>query len=830
MIRTRPSSGSRLNITASDLYHYRGSAIQSVYSSSSPLDSVLLANNWWGDTRGADTGFQFQDSLGRASTDRNAAVVFPFSTLPLFPVGTAVGVVTTRDSLLNPVNLGDSIGIYARVIDANGRGVGGQSVTWTPIPGGASSLAPVTSSSDAGGRVNAGWQFTNTAGRLTAHATGGGGFTDYFIDVLPGASTAVNWVLDAARSQGVVTDSNAITFTSTNRTGVVVTHAQDAFGNATQPFNICVTDVNVPGCTFPFPPYGFVDSTHTSGGVDGDTIFFHANVSQPGTFVLRATYSTALGQAVDSVLITMAAIPVGVKIDRDEFTAGVQATPDTALFNALCPGGQPNIYCQREFHAFVVDSGFTPVANQDAVFTWTLVPAAGAPVSVTTRGTPANDSALVTALANGFVRLVVEDTTPNNFGTDTLPILVAQTVSTILVSPDTVSVLVGGTATFTAAAIDAAGDTIPATPIHWRPDNPVNPHMTLVDTATANQATVRLDSTPMGGEYVTAFAVRAPGDTAFGFGQVMNPVLQQFPVGLEPWAIAANSQTHAVYVGHQFGPLYKVDGTSDAVVDSATPGLTIGAVAVNSVTNRVYAATNQGVVVLDGGTLDTIRTVLTGSNSPGVTNLQGLTVDSVNNRIFVTVAPPGAAPMRLLRQIDGATNTFSGANDVALPDTGAGAVFNPADGLVYVAIPDSNLVAVVDPSSHSIVNRIPVGVTPTFVAVNPVTNRVYAVNQASNDLSVIDAASQTVVTTVPLFYNVGSVAVDVTHDRVYVGVINLPYLIVVNGATNGFENILLTGNPSFSEAVRGVVVDGVAGNGKIFTAGYSSGTVSRLAF
>jgi YVTN family beta-propeller protein len=398
------------------------------------------------------------------------------------------------------------------------------------------------------------------------------------------------------------------------------------------------------------------------------------------------------------------------------------------------------------------------------------------------------------------------------------------------VSPDTVSVLVGGTATFTAAAIDAAGDTIPATPIHWRPDNPVNPHMTLVDTATANQATVRLDSTPMGGEYVTAFAVRAPGDTAFGFGQVMNPVLQQFPVGLEPWAIAANSQTHAVYVGHQFGPLYKVDGTSDAVVDSATPGLTIGAVAVNSVTNRVYAATNQGVVVLDGGTLDTIRTVLTGSNSPGVTNLQGLTVDSVNNRIFVTVAPPGAAPMRLLRQIDGATNTFSGANDVALPDTGAGAVFNPADGLVYVAIPDSNLVAVVDPSSHSIVNRIPVGVTPTFVAVNPVTNRVYAVNQASNDLSVIDAASQTVVTTVPLFYNVGSVAVDVTHDRVYVGVINLPYLIVVNGATNGFENILLTGNPSFSEAVRGVVVDGVAGNGKIFTAGYSSGTVSRLAF
>ncbi|HMA42336.1 MAG TPA: invasin domain 3-containing protein [Gemmatimonadales bacterium] len=828
MIRARSGHGSQLTIGTSDLYHYRAQAIEGIYKSASPADSVSATNNWWGDVAGVDTGFSFQDSLGRATTVFGAVRTVPFAAGPFFPVGPAAGVVTTRDSLLNPASLGDSIGIYARVVDANGRGVPG-TVSWTPLPAGASTIAPSSSPSDLGGRVNAGWKFTNTAGRLTAHATGGGGFTDYFIDVQPGVSTAVNWALDAARSQGVVTGPRAITFTSTNRAGVVVTHSHDGFNNATQPFNICFTDLNASGCTFPFPPYGFVDSTHTSGGVNGDTIFFHANVTQPTPFVLRATYTTASGQVEDSVVVTMASIPAGIRIDRDPFSAGVQVVPDTLVLNGLCPGGQPNFYCQRDLAAVVVDSGLSPVPNQDAAFRWTLVPATGAPVTFAPHGA-LSDSALVTAVANGFARLIATDTTTNDFGADTLPILVQQKVSQLLVSPDTVSVLVGGTATFAAVAIDVAGDTVTTAQIHWRPYTPFNPHITITDTATANQATVRLDSTPVGQEYVTAFTVIAPGDTAYGFGQVINPVLKQMPVGLEPWAIAANTQSHTVYVGHQFGPIYKIDGSTDAVVDSVAPGLTVGALAVNSATNRLFAATNQGVVVLDGTTLSTVTTVATGTNSQGVTNLQGLTVDSVGNRIWVTVAPPGAAPQHLLRQIDGATNTFSAGNDVSLPDTGAGAAFNPANGRLYVAIPDSNLVVVVDPGTHAITQRISVGSTPTFVAVNPVTNRVYVINQSSSDLSVIDAGAGTVIATVPLFYFLGGLAVDVVHNRVYVGVVNLPYLLVVNGGTNVFENTLISGDPAFSEAIRGVAVDGQAGNGKIFTSNYGTGTVARLKF
>jgi YVTN family beta-propeller protein len=831
MIRTRNTGGGRLSITGSDLYHYRGSVIQGAFGATLPQDSVQAPNNWWGDVLGADTGFQFQDSLGRASTNRNAVRVFPFASTPFFPIGPAVSVTTTVDSLLNSVNLNDSIGIYARVLDANGRGVLGQTVSWTPIPGGASSIAPVSSVSDLGGRVNAGWQFTNVAGRLTAHATGGGGFTDYFIDVLPGASTVVNWSLVGALSQGTVTAPRAITFTSTNRRGVIVTHSHDASNNATHFFSSCF-DVLGGNC-FTFPQPGVIDSIHSSGGIDGDTIFFHAVLNTPSPFVFRAFYDGPSSQIEDSVVITMTPGVAGVKIDRDQFAFnGVQTAPDTAVFNSLCPG-QPNSFCQQEFRALVVDSGLAPVGNQNAQFQWALLPPTGAPVTFSTRGAPANDSALVTAVANGFVRFIVTDNSSNNFGADTLPVLVQQLPSEVLISPpDSQLVLVGGTATFQGVVVDQGGDTMPTTPIHWRNDFSFNKHLTIIDTATPNQVIVRLDSTPLGAEYIAALAVRGPGDTAYGFARVVNPIIEQQTVGLQPWAIAANAQTHFVYVGHQGGELYQVNGTTNAVTDSTLSGSFVAALVVNSITNRVYAANDQGVEVLDGATLASVTTVPVGTNQQGVTNRQGLTVDSINNRIYVTVDIGSAASLPVLRRIDGTNNTFVTLNDVPLPAKGSSAVFNPANGLVYVAIPDSNLVVAVDPVAHTINKRIPVGNQPFAVAVNPVTNRVYVIDQLFSgqfpfNVYVIDAAAGAVVATVPTSYQLGSVAVDVVNNRVYAGARVNSFLLVIDGTTDTFANLMNVGT-GFFDSEFGVAVD--AGNGHVYTANYSSSGISRLRF
>jgi YVTN family beta-propeller protein len=339
--------------------------------------------------------------------------------------------------------------------------------------------------------------------------------------------------------------------------------------------------------------------------------------------------------------------------------------------------------------------------------------------------------------------------------------------------------------------------------------------------------TVRLDSTPFGGEYVDALAERAPGDTAYGYGELLNPVWIQRTVGLEPWAIAANPQTHAVYVGHQGGQLYRVDGTGEKALDSVSAGAFVAAVAVNPVTDRVYVATDQGLVVLTGA-LGTVTTVGTGTTQRGVTNQQGLTVDSINNRIYLTADIGSAAARPVLRQVDGVGNSVVTAADVDLPALGTGAVFNPADGFVYVAIPDSDLVVAVDPVSHTIAARIPVGTTPQSLALNPVTQKIYVVDAGSEEVSVIAATTQTVVATIPFYYSLGGITVDAVHNRVYVGVSNQPYALLVDGATDTWQTVLPTGNPSFFDEVLGLSYD--AANGKVFTANYSSSSVTILKY
>jgi YVTN family beta-propeller protein len=710
-------------------------------------------------------------------------------------------------------------------VDASGRGVSGGSVTWSVQPAGHSTISPGSGSGDLGGRFDAQWQFTTFAGTHIATASGAGTPGIYVADVQPGLTTAVAWtLLSSPASQGTVTGPKAITFTSTNRRGVIVTHAHDADNNPTQP-SLCAA---APGqvCQFPFPPYAELDSTHTSGGVNGDTIFFHVNVTTPSPFVFRGVYSTAAGQTSDSVIVTMNAQAAGVKIDRDPFSFGVQASPDTASITSLCPSGPGNFSCQGTYSAFVVDSALTPIGNANALFTWTLVPPTGSPITLdSVRGSSAQDIAFVTARANGFVRLVVKDGATFQFGSDTLPVLVTQLPGTIHVTPDTISALVGSTTTFRAVVLDQGGDTMPAAVVHWRLDNPSNPHITIVDTATVNQVKVRLDSTPFGGEAVDALTARAPGDTVFGFGQVLNPVTVRLTVAQQPWAIAVNSQTHAVYAGHQGGQIYRVNGTTDVVVDSVSAGQFVSSVAVNSVTNRVFVGMDAGVRVLDGATLGTVTTVATGTTQRGVTNRQGLTVDSVNNRIYVTVDIGSVAAAPVLRRIDGSNNTSSATNDVPLPDLGTGAAFNPANGLVYVAIPDSDMVLAVDPVAKTFV-RIPVGSFPIAVAVDPVTNRIYALDQNSEDVAVIDGASQSVITTVPLFAIVTGIGVDPVNNRIYVGVSSVNELLVIDGNTNTFQNTVFLG--PFGDEVFGVVFD--AGNKKVWTANYSSASVSRVEY
>jgi YVTN family beta-propeller protein len=495
------------------------------------------------------------------------------------------------------------------------------------------------------------------------------------------------------------------------------------------------------------------------------------------------------------------------------------------LISSLCPTGAGNFYCQGTYFAFLVDSGLAPLPSGNANFAWNLVSGTAVTFDSQTAVSP-HDIGFVTARANGVARIAVKDVSGNNFGSDTLPILVQQIPAQVLVSPDTISVPVGQSTTFRAAVVDQGGDTMTATPVHWRPDNPFSPRLTIIDTATVNQAKVRLDSTPFGTEYVDAFAVRAPGDTIFGFGGIVNPILLRLTVAQQPWALGVNSQTHAVYAGHQGGQVYRMNGTTEVVVDSVSAGQFVSALGVNSMTNRVFVGTDAGVRVLDGATLGTITTVATGTTLQGVTNRQGIAVDSINNKIYVTVDLGGASPNPVLRRIDGDTNGFSATNDVPLPKLpGAGAAFDPNNGLVYVAVPDSNLVLAVNPTTKTF-TRIAVGTTPFAVAVNPVTNRVYSVNQGSSDVSVIDGATQSVITTISTGFFQTGIGVDPVDNRIYIGVSSIDEILVIDGNTETFVNSVILG--FFGDEVFGIGFD--AGNKKLWTVNYSSGSVSRVEY
>ena len=274
-----------------------------------------------------------------------------------------IGVVTTVDSLLAPA-LSTTDSIRVRAVDGVGRGVAGGTVSWSVTP-----PRPIDDHAD----QRTGRRRRPRRRQLDVHDLGRHqdrhgvrrGDDQYVANVQPGHDRFEDWTLVGPLSQGAVTGPKAITFTSANRRGVLITKSVDSNGNPTQAFYCTAT----PGFGCVGFSYATIDSVHTSGGADGDSVFFHATVTTPNPFVLRGEYTLLTGgQAFDSVLITMNPTAAGVKIDRDEFTNGVQTTPDTAQFFSLCPGGQPNFYCEREFHAFVVDSGLAPIDNPGALF------------------------------------------------------------------------------------------------------------------------------------------------------------------------------------------------------------------------------------------------------------------------------------------------------------------------------------------------------------------------------------------------------------------------------------------------------------------------------
>jgi YVTN family beta-propeller protein len=83
--------------------------------------------------------------------------------------------------------------------------------------------------------------------------------------------------------------------------------------------------------------------------------------------------------------------------------------------------------------------------------------------------------------------------------------------------------------------------------------------------------------------------------------------------------------------------------------------------------------------------------------------------------------------------------------------------------LAYVVVQKANEVVVVnaDPNALRIVDRIPVGQSPSGITANPKGTRLYVSNQRDDSVSVIDTSSSRVIATIPVgLHPIGLLAAD----------------------------------------------------------------------
>jgi len=787
------SSGAALTIDSSDIYHYRPGFGEPVILTRA-TDSVTARDNWWGDISGPGVSTVINpppDSIGRALLDEfNSPVAYqPFAVAPYFAVtGPAAAVVGTPDSVLLSVQTGAQLGdsVRVRVLDASGRGLGGQNVTWSAGPGNGA-LAPTSGTTDIGGRRGAHWTLGPVAKTDTALATSGAFATHLFVDVLPGPTTTVSWELLPSLTQGAVSaDSNTVTFTSTGRRGVIITHAFDVNGNPTTPALLYFADLPSVGGQ---PSYGAIDSTKA------DTIFFHTTVTTPASFQLHGTYNGVSSSLDDSVFIDMNAAAKGMRINQD-----------TAQFNSLCPPGPINFACSRQFLVELVDSAGTALPLNPAFqFQWAKIGSHTAVTIDSVRGSM-NEIAFITARQNGVDSIAAHQTlgAPLVPAFDTLAIDVQQVPFQILINPASTPVGLGDTVTFSASVSDLGGAAVvPSPAIHWRADPPFTGYVTFIDTTSiAGVAKVRLDSVypsffQLPADVVTAFAVRGPGDTLVHFAQVVNPIQVDVTTGQgsNPFATAVNPGTGRVYVVNQFtNPgLVQVFDSTPANIATVQVGVNPNGIAVWPSANRVYV-TNGGsntVTIIDGSTNNILAPAVPIGPTSGA-----IVVDTVLGAAFVAGETCVAACTPYIKEIGG-TNVVDSLQ-IPAPARGIGIEYNALGERLFVTMQNDSMV-VIDIETKTTVDTIafPSGSFLMGVAVNSITKRVYVAEYSASQLGVIDGTPGVDTLFTNTFISVNNpnfVSVNEKRNLVYSAASSNNFVLELDGATNNVRHQYVIGS------------------------------------
>jgi YVTN family beta-propeller protein len=251
--------------------------------------------------------------------------------------------------------------------------------------------------------------------------------------------------------------------------------------------------------------------------------------------------------------------------------------------------------------------------------------------------------------------------------------------------------------------------------------------------------------------------------------------------------------------GHiQDGPIDKSYGSDYvwAVRGGSGPGLaTVTTTPVTGITKTT--ASGGGNVTSDGGTSVTARGVCWGM-LPNPTTADSHTSDGTGTGVF-TSSITGLTENTAYHVRSYATNPAGTSYGGDTPfRTGHNAPF------AYITNMSGNTVSVIDTAANITVGSpIPVGNSPTGVAVNPSGTRVYVANLASDTVSVIDTATNTVVgPAIAVGDGPRGIAVNPAGTRVYVANQNGDSVSVIDTATSGVGSPITVGDFPWGVAVN----------------------------
>lgn len=120
----------------------------------------------------------------------------------------------------------------------------------------------------------------------------------------------------------------------------------------------------------------------------------------------------------------------------------------------------------------------------------------------------------------------------------------------------------------------------------------------------------------------------------------------------------------------------------------------------------------------------------------------------------------------------------------------------PNTNKAYTANVGSNTVSVIDLSTNTILDTIPVGITPRGLAYDPINHQVYVSNFMSGTVSVIDATTDTVITTIVTGFGPFGMNIKSDTNQLYVANFGSGTISVIDTLTNTVIDTIIVGGNS----------------------------------